>query len=285
MSSIATSFRPDLIQAEGLWAVPPARAAASRLGVPLSIAVNNLEHRVLRQRGKKAAAAMVAALEKTAYGKADLLFAASDVDAQRLNDLLGKNRVEIEVIPNGVDPPAVLPEPVNLPPNNVLFLGKTDYPPNVQAIRILRNEWLPAAERQGLDVSAVVVGGPARSGVERNVTFTGYVESIWPYLAGADVCVAPLQAGSGTRLKILAYLASGRPVIASEIAVEGLGLIDGRHYLRADTGDEFANALQSLYDNDDLADGIAKQGKELSRSFSWNKIAEKWEKGLERLMT
>lgn len=268
--------KPDLVHTEGLWAAGAAYEAARRAGVPLVIAVNNIEHRVLGQRGKGVAAALVARLEKRFYRRADLLIVASKLDAAQLRKFLSPSCPIVAIVPNGVEPPHEPIEPALLPHPNVLFLGKTDYPPNAEAIDLLLAEWLPAATTRGLDVKGVVVGGPGEARQTGRGSFTGYVDSIWPYLAAADVCVAPLRAGSGTRLKILSYLAAGSPVIATRMAVEGLGMEHGKHYLEANTAPAFAEALERIRNDTELAIDLVSQGKRLVRSYEWPPIAREW---------
>jgi glycosyltransferase involved in cell wall biosynthesis len=53
----------------------------------------------------------------------------------------------------------------------------------------------------------------------------------------ADICVAP---GGGVKLKILEYMMSGKPIIATKKAVEG---IDDIVYLNAESEEEFAKRM------------------------------------------
>jgi glycosyltransferase involved in cell wall biosynthesis len=182
----------------------------------------------------------------------------------------------ITVIPNGIDPPPRLPPPAELPHPNVLFLGKTDYPPNRAAIKTLISEWIPAARDQGLTAHPVIVGGPTPAGMKGGTLFTGYVEDIWPFLSAADICVAPLKSGSGTRIKVLDYLAAEKPIIASGVAVEGLGLKNGIHYLQADASSEFVNAFRRLMNDQTLQRTLTESGKEIAHGFLWPAIAARW---------
>ncbi len=275
MARRATSLSPDVIVAEGLWAAPAARLAA-RGRCPWIITVNALEHVVLARRGAAVRAALVRLWERRWYGLADRLIAVSPDDASALERLLGPTHPPIDLVPNGVELPPEGVAPASLPHPNVVFVGKTDYPPNAAAIRTLETEWVPHARARGIPLTAVVVGGPATPCHREGIRFTGYVDSIWPYLVAADVCVAPLKAGSGTRLKVLAYLASGRPTIATGVAVEGLGLTPGVHYLPAEDGASFADALTRLLSDAHLRDSFRAHGHSLASRFAWPTIARRW---------
>jgi glycosyltransferase involved in cell wall biosynthesis len=80
-----------------------------------------------------------------------------------------------------------------------------------------------------------------------NVRFTGRVASTAEALAAAQVAVAPVRHGSGTRLKLLEYFAAGLPVVCTPKAAEGLEVEDGRHVRLAETPREIAVAVRGLH--------------------------------------
>jgi len=103
-----------------------------------------------------------------------------------------------------------------------------------------------------------------------------------PYLKRASVCVAPIFSGSGTRLKILEYLAAGRPVVATPKAAEGLAVEHGRHLLLAD-GTAFAEALVRLARDRGYAEALAQAGRELvATRYSWDASRQRWRQLLAR---
>ncbi|MEM6285297.1 MAG: glycosyltransferase, partial [Chloroflexota bacterium] len=55
-----------------------------------------------------------------------------------------------------------------------------------------------------------------------HIHITGWVEAVQPYLAAADVYIAPLRMGSGTRLKILEAMASQCAMVVTSAAAAGL---------------------------------------------------------------
>jgi glycosyltransferase involved in cell wall biosynthesis len=96
------------------------------------------------------------------------------------------------------------------------------------------------------DVSVVLVGGGFRlpetkesaklAGVDNKILFTGYIrqEEVAKYIAASDVCVATFEANEITvaksPLKIAEYLASGKPIVASNIGdvpkmIDGAGIL------------------------------------------------------------
>jgi hypothetical protein len=49
--------------------------------------------------------------------------------------------------------------------------------------------------------------------------------------------------GGGLRLKSLTALAAGLPLVSTSLGVEGLKLLKNKHYLHAETTEEFANQV------------------------------------------
>ena len=102
-------------------------------------------------------------------------------------------------------------------------------------------------------------------------------------LERAGVMIVPLQIGGGTRLKIVEALALDTPVVSTTIGAEGLGLIDRRHLLLADTTDAFVAATAELLHDRPLAEHLGRTGGELvNRRFRWSVLAEElvdyWER-------
>ena len=84
------------------------------------------------------------------------------------------------------------------------------------------------------------------------VTLTGRVPDIATELAAADVVVAPVRYGSGTRVKILEAFAHRIPVASTTFGAEGLDTADGVHLLLADGAEALAAACARLLEDIDL---------------------------------
>ena len=87
--------------------------------------------------------------------------------------------------------------------------------------------------------------------LDRNpgVVVTGRVPDVRPFLAHADVVVAPLRIARGTQNKILEAMAMARPVVATPEGFEGLRAIPGRDLLIAKTPDAIAQSIIDILDN------------------------------------
>ena len=108
-----------------------------------------------------------------------------------------------------------------------------------------------------------------RLGARPGVRLAGFVPDVASYYRAADVVVVPLEAGAGTRIKLLEAFAHGVPVVASPAAVSGLAACHGVHLLVAEGPAAQAEATARLLLDDELARRLAAAGRELiERSYS-----------------
>jgi glycosyltransferase involved in cell wall biosynthesis len=77
----------------------------------------------------------------------------------------------------------------------------------------------------------------------KDITVTGKLPSVLPYLCNADVAIVPLKFESGTRFKILEAGACGVPIVSTTLGAEGLPVNSGIELLLADEPLAFANAI------------------------------------------
>jgi glycosyltransferase involved in cell wall biosynthesis len=104
-------------------------------------------------------------------------------------------------------------------------------------------------------------------------------------MAQASVYVVPLRIGGGTRLKIFEALAMGKAVVATGVGAEGLPVVSGQHFLRADSADEFAQAVIALLKDPTRRKALGLAGRRLvEESYSWAQVARDFERHCEELV-
>jgi Glycosyltransferase WbsX/Glycosyl transferases group 1 len=91
------------------------------------------------------------------------------------------------------------------------------------------------------------------------------VEDLDQFLENCRLTVAPLRFGAGIKGKIITSLAHGVPVVASPLAVEGMGCEHGVHLLVADTIAEWTEFVERAYTNEDLWAYLSDKGLALMR--------------------
>jgi glycosyltransferase involved in cell wall biosynthesis len=202
----------------------------------------------------------------------DLVCVVSKEDARALP---GKSLA----IPNGVDLGRFRATPLPSEPR-LLITGTWSWPPNVDGLAWFCGEVLPRVRDAIPEVSLAAVGrspGPQVMGlVGAGVTVHPDVPSVVPYIERSRVCLAPIRIGSGTRIKALEALASGRPLVGTSVGLEGLGIRQGVEAMVADTPGAMAAAIIQLLMDDGLAANMATAARILAERYSWLDIAQEF---------
>ncbi|MBC7677946.1 MAG: glycosyltransferase, partial [Pseudorhodobacter sp.] len=180
------------------------------------------------------------------------------------------------VVPNGVDLVAFSPSPVPRTPT-LLFTGTLSYLPNVDGLQWFCRVVFPLVQAQVPDVVFHVVGRDPTPQIRAladvpGIVLSADVPSVKPFLAASRVCVVPLRVGTGSRLKALEALASGRPLVGTTVGPAGLGLTD--QAVTADDPSALADAIVTLLLDDARADQLAAAGRQyVEESFGWDSVA------------
>lgn len=287
-------WRPDAVVAEGAWSAWAARYLANACNAPLLVSALSIERLSTIGTGRgPLRRALAGWMETRALRLADLLACTTEHDRRILAAVPALAQKRIELIPQGTDTEALSRDSPNLrsvwgiaPEEKVvLFVGKLDYPPNASALRWLAKEIAPAVRTHRPQIRFVVAGAPVPPRPVSGLTFTGFVPDLTAALRTADVCVAPISAGTGIRTKILDYLAAGKPVVTTTVGDLGIGTEDGVHLLRRDTTTSFAQAILALLDDPKLARQLASAGQAfVTRRYDWRVIAQHMEFILDTLV-
>jgi glycosyltransferase involved in cell wall biosynthesis len=91
--------------------------------------------------------------------------------------------------------------------------------------------------------------------------------------AASHMFVAPIYGPGGTRLKILAAMATRIPIITTATGAEGLSLEDNVSYLQAQSIDDFIKQIVRLSQDSELQKRITEAAYQLARKkYSWEAI-------------
>ena len=246
---------PDWVVALSYQLGPVAMAQ----GVSSWIDFQNIDSEIWKRIGQTAASpftrtfargqvSRVAALERRLASGASGISCVSDRDAQTLAAMAPG--AQPFVVWNGVDlgryrfragAPA---DPV------VFFVGDLSWPPNAEGLRWFRDRVWPLVRqrRPGARVEVLGRGAPAGllAGAAPDFRLLGEGGDTRPHWQGAAVSIVPLQAGGGTRLKILEAAACGVPVVSTPVGAEGLDLEPGAEIAIATDAASFAQEVSRL---------------------------------------
>lgn len=220
----------------------------------------------------------IARYERQMCQLADCVLAVSQEDADLLRDFRVERR--IFVVPSGIffNDYAKGNTPVDLPPDTLVFTGKMDYRPNVDAALWFSQEIFPLVRRRIPDSTFYIVGQKPHPRLDslRNIPgihLTGWVESTRPYLHAAAVYIAPLRMGSGTRLKLLEAMASGCAIVATSTASAGLQVGVKQAMIIEDTKEAFASAIIALLQNPEQRRQLGENARHfVKQHYDWTVI-------------
>jgi glycosyltransferase involved in cell wall biosynthesis len=209
---------------------------------------------------------------------ADAVIAVSEEDAVFLRPLCDKNKVHVISSGIWVTPYLQAPPPIDMRQPNIVFTGKMDYRPNVDAMLWFVEAILPLIHAQMPSVHLYIVGQQPHARLEGlksnpNITITGKVDSVLPYLYGAGVYIAPLRMGSGTRLKLLEAMACGCAIVATTIAASGLGDEVKSAMILADSAEILAENIIGLLHHPQKRGELSAFAREYVRGrYDWSAI-------------
>jgi hypothetical protein len=120
-----------------------------------------------------------------------------------------------------------------------VFTGAMDYWPNVDAVQWFATRSSRPARQRFPGLRFYIVGArPAPAvqalGQRPAWTVTGTVPDVRPYIAHAQVAVAPLRIARGIQNKVLEAMAMATPVVVSPQALEGIDAEPGSELVLAD---------------------------------------------------
>jgi glycosyltransferase involved in cell wall biosynthesis len=198
-------------------------------------------------------------LERAACDLADVVVTVSDEDAARMTALHGVDPGRLLVVPNGWDEQTLRPPrgderararaALDIAPDArvAVFVG-SDVPHNRAGLRVLLDE--VARRWTGAGRVLIVAGGVARalpggadSGGTRVIAVPEQPDLL-PVLHAADAGLNPVAGGSGSNVKLPAYLAAGLAVVTTAHGLRGYADLADAVTVAEPAG--FAAALDAL---------------------------------------
>ncbi len=228
----------------------------------------------------------LARYERAVCRTLDRVVAVSEWDREALLRLAPD--ADVHVVPNGIDVHSYLSYAAPADAGQgvyaacegpaLVFTGKMDFRPNVDAMLWFCESILPRIRAQIPDVCLYIVGQRPAPVVRRlaerpDVVVTGFVPDVRPYVADADVYVVPLRMGGGTRLKVLEAMTMGKAVVSTALGCEGYGLTAGREVVLAEDPEAFATEVVALIRNPSRRLELGSRAREfVVQRYDWSRI-------------
>ena len=117
-------------------------------------------------------------------------------------------------------------------------------------------------------------------GLDSCIQFTGWVDSIWPYIASADIGLDPDPSNGFndycTMLKMMDYMCMGKPIVAFDLAEHRYTAGEAALYVPPNDEMEFARAIAQLMDDPDRRQRMGALGRRrVETTLAWHYSAQR----------
>ena len=237
-------------------------------------------HYVVRDLAKRLGAdesrlSEIEGIEKEVGKSINHLICLSGQDKPLLQNYMRISPYALSVIPSGVDCEEIKYVGSNIRAKNIIFLGNLYFKPNEDAVRIMRNQVYPEFRKHGFRFT---IAGDCPPCLKRECSasgfkFIGTLPDLNYLFKDATFALAPIEEGTGMRIKFLNYLAAGIPVVTTNIAVAGFGKKEC--FFIEDDFSKYASRVIDLFQNEKKLKNISQKGSRIIKKYyDWNIIAK-----------
>ncbi|MES1925731.1 TIGR03087 family PEP-CTERM/XrtA system glycosyltransferase [Salinisphaera sp. T31B1] len=220
----------------------------------------------------------LAAAEERLADEFDASVFVSDAEADFFRHRAPQAGARIHAIANGVDADYFSAEAgfdrLSAPGHGarVVFTGAMDYGANVDAVCWFAEKVWPGVRAACADAQFTIVGLRPAARVRAlaeldGIEVTGAVADVRPYLAAADVAVAPMRIARGIQNKVLEAFAMGLPVVMTPQAAAGLRPVGPEFADVVEPHQAFADAVLSRFGSNPQTAAAARGY--VSRYYGW----------------
>jgi glycosyltransferase involved in cell wall biosynthesis len=219
--------------------------------------------------------------ERLIYPRFERCTVVAEPDAREVRRIVPDARVGL--IPYGTDTEYFHPVDVAKEPYSLVFHSHLGYAPNIEAALEFANDILPLVRRRVPRAMFHLIGAnpdpkltelASRPGIR----ISANLPDLRPAVCSGQVYVCAIRHGTGLKSKMLEAMGMRLPIVGYPGSVVGLSGIPGKHYLVAQTPQEFADNVVSLLEHPRRADELATAGRELvEREYSWESRARAYE--------
>ncbi|MBU1751007.1 MAG: glycosyltransferase family 4 protein [Chloroflexi bacterium] len=192
----------------------------------------------------------------------------------------GVPAARLHLIPPGIDCPPV-PVPPGMPGARVVYAGNLD---PYQDMELLLHAWpLVQAARPDATLTLISASFPRRwaqlaaaSGPVPGLQFVlgRDFDQVWDAIGAADVVVCPRTSQDGFPIKLLNYMAAGRPIVVSAGSAHGLTHGETAYVVPNGDGPAFAAGIVALLNDPALARRLGAAAHQLACArHAWDLIA------------
>ncbi|HET8964243.1 MAG TPA: glycosyltransferase family 4 protein [Chitinophagales bacterium] len=148
---------------------------------------------------------------------------------------------------------------------SIYFLGALDWLPNQQGLSWFIESVWPEVKVKIPEASLHIAGRNAPQmlidKISTKCSFYGEVEDTRKFISDKCICIVPLFAGSGLKIKIIEALAAGKVVVTTHIGAEGMPLSLDNYLYISDVAEEMTELLVEILKEPNAALSKASEAK------------------------
>lgn len=195
------------------------------------------------------------------------------------------------VIPNGAGEDMVIEKlkPKSGNQKILLFQGNFSWLQNIEAANYLIRDIYPKLKETFPHMKLVVAGQQAKKikkvpGVDIIDIAYDDMKTVRTLYERATLFLAPIYGPGGTRLKLLAAMACGLPIISTKTGIEGLAVKNGESVLIANSPDEFVFQVKKVLHDRGLYETLRQNAHTLIlKKYNWKTIAKDLENAYKKI--
>ena len=223
--------------------------------------------------------------ERFYWKKANAVVVVSSSDEKLIRN--EEPKLKTSIIPNCVGDEMIVDrlEKKDFKKPIVFFQGNFFWLQNVEAAKFIINKIYPQLIKELPYVKVIIAGQNAKKlGDFLNTKIKiiniepDNIDLVKQLFKQATLFIAPIFGPGGTRLKILAAMGSGMPVISSVTGIEGLEVVNHKNVIIANNPEEFILNIKNILLNTDLYEKIRTNAYNLVQDkYRWSKTAKQLE--------
>jgi glycosyltransferase involved in cell wall biosynthesis len=275
----------DIIQFESIYTSPYLQIAQENSDAKCFCRVHNIEHliwqrlseneaNILKRKYLKILTNRLKNYEIDILKNFDLLLPISRTEEKYFSD----NKINASFyLPFGIDINKPILENIEQNMHSIYHIGSMDWAPNVEGVTWFLSTVWDDLQTELKDVKLFLAGKNMPKSLlkkENNQTvILGEIEDFSAFSLSKNIMIVPLLSGAGIRIKVLEAMAFGKVVIATEIAVEGIGLTHQKNVLIANSPEDFKEQLHYCFSNLEKIKSIGDYAKQfVEANYSKEKI-------------
>jgi glycosyltransferase involved in cell wall biosynthesis len=178
---------------------------------------------------------------------------------------------------------------VELTPGTCYHIGSMDWAPNLEGVEWFMKDVWKELRVELPDLTLYLAGKKMPKQLfdlqNKQTLVVGEVEDVNSFCADKQLMLVPLLSGAGIRVKILEAMSMGKAIIATPMAVEGIGVQDGVHILLAETAQDFKDQIKKYYRDVEACLAIGARAREFVRvNYEVEKIYVELVEGIQHLL-